>query len=141
MNCWLGLLLTEALPETLRGHLAEVQHELFDVGGSLSLPGESLIGGAQIQRLEAAIAELNADLPPLKEFALPGGSRAAAVCHLARAVCRRAERAVCALHGQQPPPADIIVYLNRLSDLLFIAARVLARAEGAETLWRNPRRV
>ena len=141
LNCWLGLLLAETLPESLRKHLAEVQHELFDLGGGVSLPGASMIGAAQVARLEAASNELNATLPPLKEFTLPGGSRAAAICHLARAVCRRAERAVCALHVRQPLADQTMIYLNRLSDLLFNAARILARAEGAEKLWRNPRRV
>lgn len=138
LNCWLGLLLTETLPEPLRRHLAEVQHELFDLGGGLALPAANLIGSAQVTRLEAAKAELNATLPPLKEFVLPGGGRAAAICHLARAVCRRAERTVYSLHVLQPLTDQTMVYLNRLSDLLFIAARILARAEGAETLWRNP---
>jgi cob(I)alamin adenosyltransferase len=141
LNCWLGLLLTETLPELLRKHLAEVQHELFDLGGSLSLPGASLVGSAPVARLEAASAELNAVLPPLKEFVLPGGSSAAAICHLARAVCRRTERAVYALHTLHPLNDQSIVYLNRLSDLLFIAARILTREEGTETLWRNPHSV
>ena len=136
------MLLAHALPDLLRRELTTVQHDLFDLGGELSLPaGTSLVTDQDIERLEQAVDAANADLPPLKEFILPGGGHAAASCHLARTICRRAERVVVALSrtGLVHPPA--IRYLNRLSDLLFVYARVLARASGAgEVLWDNRHR-
>lgn len=137
LNCLLGLLLCEVLPEAVRGALAPVQHELFELGATLSLPGwEGGPGERHVQRLDDALSALNALLPPLREFVLPGGTRAAAVAHVARAVCRRAERALCALHAREPVPPQTLQYLNRLSDLLFVAARTL-NAGGCEPQWRR----
>ena len=142
LNSALGMLLANNLPEPLPQVLTAIQHDLFDLGGELSLPsGTSLVTDEDIDRLEQAIDSANQDLPPLKEFILPGGGHAAATCHLARTVCRRAERVVVALArtGLVHPPA--LKYLNRLSDLLFVYARVLARASGAgEVLWDNQHR-
>jgi len=120
--------------------LLDVQHDLFDLGGELCMPGTDLIGDRHTTRLEHELDRLNAELPPLKDFILPGGSRAAAQAHLARTICRRAERRVIALarHEQVNEPA--IRYLNRLSDLLFVIARTLARASGTgEILWQHDR--
>jgi cob(I)alamin adenosyltransferase len=116
-----------------------VQHELFDLGGELCIPGHQAIGDNHVARLEQALDALNADLPPLKEFILPGGNVAAASAHVARAVCRRAERRVVSLAREENVNAPAIAYLNRLSDLLFVIARVLARADGGEVLWRHER--
>lgn len=140
LNSVLGMVLAHPLPEPVAQCLAAVQHELFDLGGELSLPERPAIGPEHIQRLEQTLDELNAALPPLREFILPGGTPAAAACHLARAVCRRAERRVVTLAREEPVPAHPQIYLNRLSDLLFVVARVLARAEGGtEVFWRHRR--
>lgn len=140
VNCVVGLLRTHALPQALAAVLLDVQHDLFDLGGELAIPGSTVVGPAYVERIERAIDTLNAELPPLKEFILPGGGEAAAVCHLARAVCRRAERALVRLHEAEPLNAAAIAYVNRLSDLLFVAARVLARAGGSgEVLWDRNR--
>jgi cob(I)alamin adenosyltransferase len=140
LNSVLGLLLTETLPAGVREALIDVQHDLFDLGGELSIPGYEMIRPAHVARLETAIDVLNDVLPPLKEFILPGGSRAAAECHLARGVCRRAERALFHLHALEPLNAQALAYLNRLSDYLFVCARTLARADGGqEVLWRRQR--
>jgi ATP:cob(I)alamin adenosyltransferase len=137
LNCTLGLVLQQTLPEPLRTTLARIQHELFDLGGDLAIPGARALGEDRLADLETAAAEFNADLPPLKEFILPGGSAAAAALHLARAVARRAERALWALADQEDVNPLAPRYLNRLSDLLFIAARLTLRAEGrAEVQWR-----
>ena len=140
LNSHIGLLIAQAaLPAAVRATLTEVQHELFDLGGELCIPGHSAIGDAQVTRLEQALDMLNADLPPLKEFVLPGGNVAAATAHVARAVCRRAERRVVSLARSETVDASALAYLNRLSDLLFVVARVLARADGGEVLWRHER--
>jgi len=140
LNCVVGLLCACELPGALAETLLTVQHDLFDLGGELSIPGMTLITEVHIERVERAIDALNADLPPLKEFILPGGSQAAATCHLARAVCRRAERSVLGLRAAEPAGGAPAVYLNRLSDYLFVAARVLARASaGGEVLWDRQR--
>ena len=140
LNSHVGLLIAQtALPAEIRATLTGVQHELFDLGGELCIPGHSAIGDAQVTRLEQALDTLNADLPPLKEFVLPGGNVAAATAHVARAVCRRAERRVVSLAGSEAVNAPALAYLNRLSDLLFVVARVLARADGGEVLWRHER--
>jgi cob(I)alamin adenosyltransferase len=140
LNSHIGLLTAQAaLPAAVRVTLMEVQHELFDLGGELCIPGHSAIGDAQVTRLEQALDALNADLPPLKEFILPGGNIAAATAHVARAVCRRAERRVVSLARSETVNAPALAYLNRLSDLLFVVARVLARADGGEVLWRHER--
>jgi cob(I)alamin adenosyltransferase len=140
LNSVLGMLLaTGPLPEGMAPLLHEVQHDLFDLGGELALPGTELITVAHIERLEQAVEHWNAPLPPLKEFILPGGGMAAATCHLARTVCRRAERRGWALAREGSVPPHALRYLNRLSDLLFVLARVLARAQGGEVTWRRER--
>jgi cob(I)alamin adenosyltransferase len=142
LNSTLGVLLAEPLPPELRECLLEVQHDLFDLGGELSLPGHTGIAEAQVTRLEQRVERFNAALPPLKEFILPGGGRAAALAHVSRTVCRRAERRVVALIHADPQhaPGFSLQYLNRLSDLLFVLARVLNREAGREdVLWRHDR--
>ena len=142
LNSQLGVLLAEQPPRALAATLTRVQHELFNLGGELSMPGATLVTGEHLRALELDVEALNAKLPPLKEFVLPGGTKAAAAAHLARAICRRAERAVWAVHAKEPLNAATPRYLNRLSDFLFVAARVLARSrKGAtETQWRKPSR-
>ncbi|MCH7507170.1 MAG: cob(I)yrinic acid a,c-diamide adenosyltransferase [Proteobacteria bacterium] len=136
LNSTVGLVLAAKLPINIQSILNRVQHELFDLGGELCVPGTTLIPDRYIDGLEADLDMLNENLPPLKDFILPGGSDSAARCHLARTICRRAERRVVALaHDEDVNPATIR-YLNRLSDFLFVAARVIARADnGAEVLW------
>jgi cob(I)alamin adenosyltransferase len=138
LNSAIGVLLAEAMPEEFRSAFLRVQHDLFDLGGELSIPGHRLLQQAQVRRLEEQLDAWNAQLPPLKEFVLPGGSRAAAVAHLARTVCRRAERTVVALGRTEPLGDDARRYLNRLSDLLFVAGRALNRAAGrGDVQWRR----
>jgi cob(I)alamin adenosyltransferase len=138
LNSSLGLLLTETLPEGIREALLEIQHDLFDLGGELSIPGHALLGEQHVLRLDRHIESFNEELPPLKEFILPGGVRAAALAHLARTVCRRAERTVVALARTEEVSMQARLYLNRLSDLLFILARSLNRATGAgDVLWKR----
>ncbi|MDB5986686.1 MAG: cob(I)yrinic acid a,c-diamide adenosyltransferase [Nevskia sp.] len=138
LNCVIGLLLVQQLPDDMRGPLARTQHELFDLGGELSLPGAVVITEKQLARLEAELTRLNANLPPLKEFVLPGGNAAAAAAHLGRSVTRRAERAVWTLHASEPLNPCAPQYLNRLSDYLFVCARVLARQNGGrEVSWQR----
>ncbi|MDD3433706.1 MAG: cob(I)yrinic acid a,c-diamide adenosyltransferase [Tepidiphilus sp.] len=138
LNAVLGLLASETADEDLRAVLSEIQHALFDLGGELCLPGAAVLGEAQVLRLEALVETYNANLPPLKEFILPGGSRAAALAHLARTVCRRAERSVVALAQEEPLHPAPRRYLNRLSDLLFVLARVYNRRAGVpDELWRR----
>jgi cob(I)alamin adenosyltransferase len=140
LNSCVGLLLTEELPEDLQELLTGIQHELFDLGGEMSIPGMNLLAAAQVVRLEQAIDAYNANLEPLKEFILPGGSRAAALAHLCRTVCRRAERAVVALAAQEKVSEAGRQYLNRLSDLLFVLGRILNRAAGrGDVLWQKDR--
>jgi cob(I)alamin adenosyltransferase len=140
LNSALGVLLAEDVPATIRGTLEQVQQDLFDLGGEVSIPGHSLLKAESVGRLEAALEGWNADLPALKEFILPGGSRAAAAAHLARTVCRRAERSLVAL-GRAEPVGDIARrYLNRLSDALFVAGRALNRHAGrTDVQWRHER--
>jgi cob(I)alamin adenosyltransferase len=138
LNSQLGVLLCESLPPALRPQLLAIQHQLFDLGGELCIPGYTLIGERQIAELDALLAHYNADLPPLKEFILPGGSRAAALAHVCRTVCRRAERSVVSLGRGEPLNDGPRQYLNRLSDLLFVLARVLNRANGGtDVLWQR----
>jgi cob(I)alamin adenosyltransferase len=141
-NSAIGMVLAvPGLPDPVRKILLEVQHELFDLGGELCIPGHRAIGATQVAGLELALDEFNETLPSLREFILPGGGTAAAACHLARVVCRRAERRAWTLAGTQAVGPDALKYLNRLSDLLFVLARVLARHEtGGEVLWRHERR-
>jgi cob(I)alamin adenosyltransferase len=140
LNSALGLVLAEDVPDDIREALGQVQQELFDLGGELSIPGHSMVGESHVARLEARIEEWNAALPPLKEFLLPGGSRAAAAAHLARTVCRRAERSVVALGRAEAVGERARQYLNRLSDLLFVVGRVLNRRAGrSDVLWKHAR--
>ena len=138
-NSLIGLLLTEpGLLADVATPLRRIQHELFEIGAELSLPGYLKIDVEHVRRLEVELDALNAALPSLEEFVLPGGNRAAAVCHVARTVCRRAERRACAAGQVIPLNAHLLSYLNRLSDLLFVMARRLAREGGAhEVLWRR----
>jgi cob(I)alamin adenosyltransferase len=138
-NSAVGVVLAVAtLPEAVRCCLTEVQHDLFDLGGELCIPGHRMITAAYVERLETELDAFNDPLPPLKDFILPGGGTAAAACHVARTVCRRAERRCWSLARVEEVSADTLKYLNRLSDLLFVVARVLARQEtGSEVLWRH----
>jgi cob(I)alamin adenosyltransferase len=143
LNCAVGLVLAVPdLPLPLIGLLHEVQHDLFDLGGELSIPGHTILGPAHVTRLETALDGFNDPLPPLREFMLPSGGPGTAACHLARAIARRAERRVWTLFRAEPGTVAEILprYLNRLSDLLFVVARVLVRHErGSEVLWRHDR--
>lgn len=141
LNSAVGVLLAVPnVPQPVAERLTEVQHELFDLGGELCIPGHHVITAEHVARLEKSLDAFNDALPPLKEFILPGGGPAAAACHLARAIARRAERRVCTLARAESVSPEVAKYLNRLSDLLFVLARVLARHErGAEVLWRHDR--
>jgi cob(I)alamin adenosyltransferase len=138
-NSAVGLVLAvPGLPEEVKSCLTEVQHDLFDLGGELCIPGHRMITSAYIDRLEHELDGFNEPLPPLKDFILPGGGPAAAACHMARAICRRAERRCWSLARVESIAPDALKYLNRLSDLLFVISRVLARQEsGSEVLWRH----
>lgn len=137
LNSVLGLLLCEALGENVRAALTRIQHTLFDLGGELCIPGRSVLAEAEVTALENQLDRLNEDLAPLKEFILPGGARAAALCHLARTVCRRAERRVYTLSRAEPVSPVSLKFLNRLSDLLFVMARALNQASGVpDVLWQ-----
>jgi cob(I)alamin adenosyltransferase len=138
LNSSLGVLLAEPLPDELRADLVDIQHDLFDLGGELSIPGYTMINDTQVARLDARLAHYNATLPRLAEFILPAGSRAASLAHVSRTVCRRAERALVALaHAEKVNDAPR-QYLNRLSDLLFVLARVLNRfGGGSDVLWQQ----
>jgi cob(I)alamin adenosyltransferase len=140
-NSAIGVVLACELPDDMRALLVGVQHQMFDLGGELCIPGHSAIHAADVERLEQSLDAFNAPLPPLKDFILPGGGAAAAHCHLARTICRRAEREVVTLSHHDAVRPEAIRYLNRLSDLLFVLARVLARASGhGEVLWHHDRR-
>lgn len=140
-NSSIGVVLAEAaVPDDIRACLTEVQHDLFELGGELCIPGHAAVTDAFIERLESDLDGFNEDLPRLKEFILPGGSRAAAACHLSRTIVRRAERRVGTLADVEEVRPEVLRYLNRLSDLLFVIARVLARVEsGEEVLWNRER--
>jgi cob(I)alamin adenosyltransferase len=140
LNSTLGLLLTETLPAPVAACLTSAQHDLFDLGGELSVPGYTALTDAHVARLEHAVDAFNGDLDPLKEFILPGGTRAAALAHVARTVCRRAERALVRLAANDPVSDPARRYVNRLSDLLFVLARVLNRTAGRpDVLWKRDR--
>jgi cob(I)alamin adenosyltransferase len=141
LNCALGVLVSGGVPVAgAQDCLTEIQHDLFDLGGELAIPGTQLIDAARVAWLETLAERFNAELPPLKEFVLPGGGTAAAACHVARAICRRAERRCWALSRSEAVGSASLHYLNRLSDLLFVLARVLARAHsGGEPLWQRRR--
>ncbi|MDC8011494.1 cob(I)yrinic acid a,c-diamide adenosyltransferase [Tahibacter soli] len=141
LNSALGMLLAHEVPDAVRECLTQVQHDLFDLGGELCIPGMAVVFDADVERLENTLDGFNADLPPLKDFILPGGGIAAGTCHLARTICRRAERDVVTLARHDTVRPEATRYLNRLSDLLFVIARVLARASGhGEVLWQHERR-
>lgn len=135
LNSHIGQVLVNEVPDGVRECLTDVQHALFDLGGELAIPGRSVVTDDYVSRMETALDAFNEALPPLKEFILPGGGPAAVACHVARAVCRRAERRLLSLARGEAVNDASRRYLNRLSDLLFVLARVLARAEGGEVLW------
>lgn len=139
LNSLLGLLLTYEISDPIRATLTRIQHELFDLGGELSIPGYALIKAEAVERLEKDTELLLAALPPLREFILPGGTPAAAHCHVARTVCRRAERRLVTLGRQTSLGEHSKIYINRLSDLLFVVARTLARDGQAEVQWQRER--
>ena len=142
LNSFIGVVIaTAGIPAEVAACLSGIQHELFDLGGELSVPGRDVIDDVMVTRLESALDRFNAGLPPLKEFILPGGNPGAGACHVARAVCRRAERRAWALARHEAVNPASLRYLNRLSDLLFVLARVLARAGGgSEVLWSPTRK-
>jgi cob(I)alamin adenosyltransferase len=141
LNSAIGVVLAVEIPYDVHDCLVSVQHQLFDLGGELCIPGHSAIHDADIDRLEQRLDHFNADLAPLKEFILPGGGLAAAHCHLARTIARRAERETITLARAETVRPQAVRYLNRLSDLLFVLARVLARASGqGDVLWNHERR-
>ena len=138
LNSNIGLLLCEDLPAEVQSALLDIQHDLFDLGGELCLPGMNVIKDAQVSRLEELVETFNADLPMLKEFILPGGTRPAALAHVCRTICRRAERAIVRLSTAESTSEAARRYVNRLSDLLFILGRVLNRAGGrGDVLWQK----
>jgi cob(I)alamin adenosyltransferase len=141
LNSAIGMVLAvPELPEAVTQCLTEVQHDLFDLGGELCIPGHRMIQAEHVTRLEQTLDRFNDDLPPLKDFILPGGGPATAACHLARTIARRAERRVWTLAKTEMVAPEVAQYLNRLSDLLFVIARVIVRHErGAEVLWRHDR--
>ena len=141
LNSWVGLLLAE-LPanESLIEPLTNIQHRLFDLGGELAVPGFQLIQSEMVSDLETLCDQLNEELPPLKEFILPGGSKSAGLCHMARAVARRAERIIVTLSKEEAVGDALKQYINRLSDVLFVMARQLARRDGGqEVFWKSKR--
>ena len=140
-NSAIGVLLATDLPDDVRVLLTTIQHQMFDLGGELCIPGHAAIEDADIERLEQQLDHFNDPLPPLKDFILPGGGEAAARCHLARTIVRRTERECVTLSHHDAVRPQAIRYLNRLSDLLFVLARVLARHGGhGEVLWQHERR-
>ncbi len=140
-NSAIGVILAcESVPDAIRAVLTEVQHDLFELGGELCIPGHSAVTESFVERLEVELDTLNAELPALEEFILPGGGMAAAHCHVARTIVRRAERITTGLAATEEIRPELLKYLNRLSDLLFVVARALARAEnGQEVLWKRAR--
>ena len=142
-NSAIGVVLAvDSVPADVRTCLTDVQHDLFELGGELCIPGHAAVTDEFVDRLESSLDGFNEHLPMLKEFILPGGGTATAACHLARTIVRRAERRASTLAGVEDVRPEVVKYLNRLSDLLFVIARVLARVEmGEEVLWnRNPDR-
>ena len=138
LNSLIGLMMTEALPEEIHQFLMAVQHMLFDLGGELSLPGHTLVSPERVIAVENILDELNATLAPLEEFILPGGTRAAALCHVARSTCRRVERALFSVDDGHAISDASRQYVNRLSDLLFVMARSLNRSAGErDILWQQ----
>lgn len=141
LNSHIGLLMCEDLPGALREELISIQHDLFDLGGELCIPGYTLITDVHVARLDSLLEKYNADLPPLKDFILPAGSRAAALAHVCRTICRRAERSIVSLGNSEAINDNPRHYMNRLSDLLFVLSRVLNRyAGGSDVLWEKDRK-
>lgn len=142
LNSHIGLLLCEDLPSAIREALITVQHELFDIGGELCIPGHTALTEDDVLRLESLVAQYNADLPPLKDFILPGGTRAAAQAHVCRTVCRRAERSIVTLGKDEYLNDFSRQYVNRLSDLFFVLSRVLNKEAGRDDhIWQKERRL
>lgn len=140
LNSHIGVIIAYALPDEIKTCLSAIQHDLFDLGGELCVPGYQKITDEYVSRLEIQLDTFNAELPALKEFILPAGGHATAHCHVARTVCRRAERCIYTLNKSEPVNPAALAYINRLSDLLFVIARVCARFEnGQEVLW-DPKR-
>ena len=138
LNSVIGLMITEGVPDILQAQLTQIQHDLFNLGGEICIPGYVILQKERIEDLEEAIDTLNDDLEPLKEFILPGGTKTAAYCHLARTVCRRAERKLVELNRNEKVTEISLQYLNRLSDLLFVMCRVINQDAGvADVLWKN----
>ena len=141
LNSSIGVLLAEKMPANLRAALLDIQHGLFDLGGEICIPGHIMVTEAHVLQLDALLETHNKRLPPLKEFILPGGTRAAALAHLSRTTCRRAERSLVALGRAEPVGERARQYLNRLSDLLFVLGRTLNRAgRRGDVLWQHQRR-
>ena len=139
LNTLIGAILLHDLPEGCAECLTDVQHALFDIGGEMAIPGHTSVGERHVESLEETLDKLNADLPPLKEFILPGGGPATVACHVARAVARRSERQMIRLSRDETVNEASRRYLNRLSDLLFVMARVCARSESGEVYWQPGR--
>ncbi len=138
LNSVIGLMLTETVPDILIDTLTQIQHDLFNLGGEICIPDYVILQQANIDNLEEAIDTLNDELAPLKEFILPGGTKAAAFCHLARTVCRRAERKLITLARDEKVTEISLKYLNRLSDLLFVLCRIINKEAGvSDVLWQN----
>jgi cob(I)alamin adenosyltransferase len=138
LNSMIGLMMTEVVPAFLSNILTQIQHDLFNVGGEICIPNYVILKQSRINELENTIDELNSQLTPLKEFILPGGTKAAAYCHLARTICRRAERKLVELHRNEKVTDISLQYLNRLSDLLFVMCRVINKETGvSDVLWKN----
>ncbi len=141
LNSFVGLLLCEDMPADLREELVSIQHDLFDLGGELCIPGYTMITEEHVARIDTLLEKYNSTLPPLKDFILPAGSRAASVAHLCRTVCRRAERSIVALGKSEAINEHPRQYVNRLSDLMFVLSRVLNRfAGGSDVLWQHERK-
>ncbi|HEY1043249.1 MAG TPA: cob(I)yrinic acid a,c-diamide adenosyltransferase [Telluria sp.] len=141
LNSFIGLLLAEDVPAEMREDLVTIQHDLFDLGGELCIPGYQMIKTEHVARLDGLLEKYNEDLPALKEFILPAGSRAASLAHVCRTVCRRAERAIVTLGRSETLHEHPRQYVNRLSDLMFVLARVLNRhAGGSDVLWQHERK-
>ena len=140
LNSIIGIMMTETVPDILVATLTQIQHDLFNLGGEICIPGYVILQQSQIEDLEEAIDTLNDDLEPLKEFILPGGTKTSAYCHLARTVCRRAERKLIELHRSEKVTDVSLQYLNRLSDLLFVMCRTINKEAGVtDVLWKNER--
>lgn len=139
LNSLVGWVLAHEIPTAVRECLVDAQHSLFDIGGELAIPGTSIVNAERVTELEHHLDEFNAEMPPLKEFILPGGNAGAVSAHVARSVCRRAERRLLTLSREEEVNQESRKYLNRLSDLLFVIARLLARQAGGEVYWDSAR--